>query len=416
MELARSAGQVGTRQDVRCYREPVQVRLLERVADVDSLAWDAIAGDHDPFVEHAFLHALEESGSVGEDAGWIPQHLTVWEDERLVAALPLYLKDHSFGEFIFDWAWAQAAERIGIPYYPKLVGMAPLTPATGTRLLVAPARDPRPLIRTLIDAALDLADRTHASSLHLLFLSATERDLVGVDERLRPRLSHQFHWHNDDYEDFEHYLSAFRSSMRKQVRRERRRVAEVGLDIRVVEGVDLTEGDWDALRRFYVATCRQHGSHAYLTSAFFDIAKQNLGRRAFAVFACTDGVPIAGTLCFEKGSHLYGRYWGYDLRAGWSPSAEALEFLHFELCYYRLIERAIERRLERFEAGAQGMHKLRRGMMPSPIYSAHWVRHPILSAAVHDFLPREAAAAAAEIAALAHHGPFRRSDATPGRR
>ncbi|MFW5925548.1 MAG: GNAT family N-acetyltransferase [Myxococcota bacterium] len=375
------------------------VEVIDRVTAVAPEAWDALAGEHDPFIEHAFLAAFEGSGTVGGRSGWEPRHVLAWSGDRLVGALPLYLKDHSFGEFIFDWGWADAAFRAGIPYYPKLVGMAPVTPATGRRILIAPDVDTQPVVDELLAGALDLAEAEDASSLHLLFLNDEERTLVDSTDRFLPRLSYQFHWHNRGYASFDDFLGTFRSALRKQVRKERRRVADAPVRIEVLEGDDLEDAHWEALERFYRITCARYGSPPYLTPAFFRLARQHLAHRTVAVIAFEVGEPVAASLNFEKGAHLYGRYWG---------CTEEHDFLHFELCYYRLIERAIDRGMRRFEAGAQGTHKLRRGLEPTPIHSAHWLRHPELSRAVSEFLPREARAVRNTIEELALHGPFRR--------
>lgn len=377
----------------------MRVRVLEGLAGVSADAWDALTGPDDPFVEHAFLATLEESGSVSAETGWLPVHLTAWEDERLVGALPLYLKDHSFGEYIFDWGWADAAHRAGVDYYPKLVSMVPVTPATGRRFLVAEGVDRDEVIGTLAAGLRELADATDASSIHLLFLTDRERDAVLRAGPFMPRLSMQFHWHNEGYADFDDFLARLRAPDRKKVRRERRAVADAGVHVRVATGTELGPADWAALRRFYRGTCARKGSYPYLTDRFFELGAQRLRRRAVAVLAEREGRLIAGTLNFEKGQHLYGRYWG---------AAEEVPMLHFELCYYTLIERAIARGMSRFEAGAQGRHKLKRGMLPAAIHSAHWVRDERLRQAVAEFLPREAFAVQRQMAELRVASPFKR--------
>jgi uncharacterized protein len=377
----------------------VRVEVIERIAAVDAQAWDALAGDDDPFAEHAFLRVLEESGSVGGRSGWTPRHVTAWEGDRLVGALPLYLKDHSFGEFIFDWGWADAAFRAGVDYYPKLVSMAPVTPTTGRRLLLAPDVDARAVAAALVAGCFEVADAEQASSIHLLFLTAPERELLEAGGRFMPRLSYQFHWRNRDYGTFDDFVGTFRSQLRKQVRKERRRVAESSLRIEVLDGTSLEPAHFALLARLYRGTCARYGSRAYLTPEFFKGAHAALRHRAVVAVAYDDDAPVAASLNFEKGGHLYGRYWG---------CLEERDFLHFELCYYRLIERAIERGMRRFEAGAQGIQKLRRGLEPSPIHSLHWVRHPGLARAVADFLPREASAVERDMQELARHGPYRR--------
>ncbi len=368
---------------------------------MDASAWNQLVGDDDPFVEHAFLSLLEQSGSVGRGSGWEPVHVTAWSGRRLIGALPLYLKTHSYGEYIFDWGWADAASRLGVSYYPKLVSMIPVTPVTGRRFLLAPGVDRPHVISRLIDGCLDVADSTRASSIHLLFLNPEEQDWVSQDGRLMKRLSFQFHWTNAGYESFDEFVGCFRSSMRKKLRKERRVAGEADLAIREQRGSELSLGDWRALERLYRATCGRKGSYPYLTGEFFELAPSTLGDLPL-VYTARDGDRIvAASINFKKGQNLYGRYWG---------ATERHDMLHFELCYYRLIEHAIEHRMRRFEAGAQGTHKLRRGLMPVPIHSSHWIRHPILAQAVADFLPREASSVQQQIDELGQHGPFRRED------
>jgi hypothetical protein len=378
----------------------MRFELRAGLGGVDATAWDDLGAEDDPFADHAFLRALETSGSVGGESGWSPLHVLVWDGARLVGALPLYVKAHSYGEYIFDWSWASAAGRAGIRYYPKLVGMAPFTPATGSRLLCRADADRAEVVAEVVQGIFAAQKDVGASSVHLLFLREDERDLFLSGGLFVPRLSSQFHWRNEGYATFDDFLARFRSVLRKQVHRERRRVRESGVEIRVIEGDRLGDAEWNALAGFYFATCLRRGSGPYLTREFFEVLRHTCAHRVVAALAYRGSVPVAGTLNFEKGRHLYGRYWG---------SSEEQPGLHFELCYYRLIERAIERKLARFEAGAQGIHKLRRGLMPIEVHSVHWVGDPALARAVREFLPREAAAVREEIAALAMHGPFRRS-------
>jgi predicted N-acyltransferase len=366
---------------------------------VDPHAWNELVGEDDPFVEHAFLSLLEESGSVGRGSGWEPSHLTVWRGEQLVGALPLYLKTHSYGEYIFDWGWADAASRLGVGYYPKLVSMVPVTPVTGRRFLLAPDENSQALVSRLIDGCFQVADATKSSSIHLLFLTPEEQQWVAADGRLMSRLSFQFHWRNADYRSFDEFVGEFRSSMRKKLRKERRVATESTLRIDELRGDEISATDWRSLQHLYRATCDRKGSYPYLTPRFFELAPSRLDGSPLVVAARDGDRIVAASLNFTKGGHLYGRYWG---------ASERHDMLHFELCYYRLIEHAIENRMRRFEAGAQGTHKLRRGLMPVPIHSGHWLRHPVLAQAVADFLPREAASVEQQIQELSHHGPFRR--------
>ncbi len=377
----------------------MEVRVHAGVSEIPAASWDALAGDDDPFVEHAFLDALEQSGTVGPGTGWQPVHVTVWDGDSLVGALPLYAKDDSWGEFIFDFQWARAAQQLRVPYYPKLTSMVPFTPATGRRLLLRPGVDAPAVVALLIGGARAVADAIDASGLHVLFTTDEETALLTEVGGLHPRVSMQFHWHNEGYADFDAYLEAFRAPSRKQVRRERRDVAQSGLEIAVKTGPELDDAEWASLDTFYRINCARHGSQPYLTPAFFDRIRATHAHRLVAVLASRGGVPIAGSINFEKGAHLYGRYWG---------CTEETEFLHFEVCYYRLIERAIAGSMRRFEAGAQGTHKLKRGLVPAETHSAHWLREARLARAVVASLPREAEAVRAELEALREGSPFKR--------
>jgi uncharacterized protein len=373
---------------------------------VPAAAWDALAGDDDPFLEHAFLAALEDSGSVGEQAGCEPRLVLAREGDRLVGAVPLYLKTNSHGEFIFDWGWADAAHRAGIRYYPKLVAGIPFTPVTGRRLLIPPATASdgagwtRDVYAALLRGVREVADDERASSVHVLFCTEDETAALSAQSYL-PRLSLQFHWHNRPerpFESFDDYLSTFRSRNRKQVRKERLGAAAHGLTFRTATGAELEGGDWAALHRFYVTNVRRHHGMTYLRPTFFELVRQTLPHRLVATLAYRGTEAVAGTVNFEKGKHLYGRYWG---------CLADYEMLHFELCYYQLIERAITRRYTLFEAGAQGEHKLKRGLVPSFTHSAHWIRHPGLGQAIGTYVQAEALAVEEQLRAYAAHAPFR---------
>ena len=376
-------------------------------------AWDAIAGDDDPFLEHAFLATLEASDSVGERAGCEPRFVLARQgngDGRLLGAIPLYLKTNSHGEFIFDWGWADAAQRAGLRYYPKLVAAIPFTPATGRRQPLLPA-DERgdsalpsraEVVAALLAGVREVAQQERASSAHFLFCTEGEKTALAAADYL-PRLSLQFHWTNREgrpFESFDDYLTTFRSRNRKEVRKERQRAAAHGLTFRVATGAELTSDDWAALHRFYSANVRRHHGIAYLRPAFFEIARETLAHRLVATLAYRGDAPVAGTVNFEKGRHLYGRYWG---------CLDDYEMLHFELCYYQLIERAIARGYTRFEAGAQGEHKLKRGLAPAYTHSAHWIRDRALRVAIASFVEREAVAVEEALREYALHTPFHRA-------
>lgn len=379
-----------------------RVQWARTLADVDPEAWDALSGPDNPFVEHAFLQTLEDAGCVGtEETGWVPNHLLVYDGSLLVGAAPFYIKYDSFGEYIFDWGWAWAAERAGIPYYPKLVCAVPFTPATGPRLLVHPSADRDAVTAALAQAMRDVAEATEASSIHCLFTLEAEQDVL-AQHGFAARASHQYHWlRAPQWHSFDDYLAAMRAQNRKQVRRERRRAREHGLSLSLRRGTELAPHHWQALWRFYRATTSAKGAIPYLTPKFFELLPERLSHRAVVALAEDGDQPLAAALLFAKGKHLYGRYWG---------ARAALEGVHFELCYYLPIEWALEHGIERFEAGAQGPHKIKRGFLPAPCYSAHWIAHPGLARAVEEFLPREAAHVRADIQALARHTPFRRDE------
>ncbi len=378
----------------------MRVELHGDLHRIDEAAWDAISGENDPFAEYAFLRALETSGSVGPGTGWSPLHVTAWDDAKLVGALPLYVKAHSYGEYIFDFGWAQAASRARIRYYPKLVSMTPFTPATGTRFLVDPSRSYEEIVGVLLAGVQAAMTETKASSVHLLFLNEQERAVMRAHRPFFPRLSMQFHWRSRGDKTFDDYLSHFRSEPRKQVRRERRKVVESGLCIRVADGHELSVDEWSALDAFYRDTCARKGSDAYLSEKFFThLQGSNAKNRVVAVLAYDGPRLVAGTINFEKGKHLYGRYWG---------CLKEYDALHFELCYYVLIDRAIARGYERFEAGAQGMHKLKRGLLPSEVYSSHFIADERLGEPVAEYVGHEAMAVQREIQELMLESPMHR--------
>ncbi len=373
--------------------------------------WDALAGDDNPFLEHAFLAALESSESVCTDAGCLPLFVVARDrpGAPVIGAVPLYLKTNSYGEFIFDWSWASAAHRAGLRYYPKLVAAVPFTPVTGQRLLLAPGLSPAGAAEAtaaLLRGVQQAAAETRASSVHVLFCTEHESQTLAAASFF-PRLSMQFHWHNRPdrpFENFDDYLGTFKSRNRKQVRKERAGAAAHGLTFRTATGNELDDRDWEALYRFYIANVDRHHGSAYLTAAFFRAVRATLPHRMVATLAYRGSTPVAGTVNFEKGRHLYGRYCG---------CSEDNAMLHFELCYYRLIERAIERRCTLFEAGAQGEHKLKRGLVPSFTHSAHWIRHADFAKAIAGYIAGEREAVAEQVRLYAQHTPFRdgRSDA-----
>lgn len=375
-----------------------EVEVASSLAEVAEDAWNALCAPNDPFMEHGFLRLLEQSGSVStERSGWLCRHLLVRRDERLLAAMPLYLKQHSYGEFIFDFGWAQAAHRAGLSYYPKLVCAVPFTPAGGSRLLVEPS-EAELLTSVLATAARELAQVERASSVHVLFCTEEERarlDALG----LHGRASTQYHFINAGFASFDDYLGALRNSARKQVRKERERARSYGLALTMRPFAELSRDDVSAMWRFYRSTIANHGSEAYLTRAFFEQLGGN--PHAYAAMAHDGGDPVAGALFFYKGNALFGRYWG---------AARELPMLHFELCYYLPLEWGLARGMQRFEAGAQGEHKIKRGFLPNTCHSAHWAAHPGLDRAIADFVRDEARYVAREQELLAESTPFKRGD------
>jgi len=374
----------------------LEVQIAPSLADVSASEWDALCAANDPFMEHGFLRLLEESGSVGTPAsGWLGRHVLVRDGGRLVAAMPLYLKQHSYGEFIFDFGWAQAAHRAGLRYYPKLVCAAPFTPAGGRRLLVGEAEGEL-LTKLLVEAAREVARREQASSLHVLFCEEQEAGRLDA-LALHARKSTQYHFLNPGMRSFDDYLAALRNASRKQVRKERERARSHGLLLSMRNYGELNREDVEAMWRFYRSTIANHGSEAYLTHSFFEQLGTN--PHAYAAMAHDGEAAVAGALFFYKGSSLFGRYWG---------AARELPMLHFELCYYLPMEWGLARGMQRFEAGAQGEHKIKRGFLPNTCYSAHWAVHPGLDRAIADFVRDEARYIEREQELLAESTPFKR--------
>ncbi len=365
--------------------------------DVNPEEWNSLAGK-DPFLQHAFLHGLHKTGCAIPDTGWAPQYLLLNDKDGLAAAMPLYLKSHSYGEYVFDWAWADAYQRHGIPYYPKLISAIPFTPITGRRLL-ATLPEHRNLLAT---GALELARRAGVTSLHVLFPAATDLDCLAA-HGFQVRRGRQFHWQNAGYADFESFLSRLSHDKRKKIRQERRKISESGITFRWLESSEMTPEDWKFFARCYRQTYREHHSSPYLNLEFFLHLGNTMTANTVMIQADRNGLPIAASLMVRNDTHLYGRHWG------------ALEYhpsLHFETCYYQGIEYAISRKLQVFEGGAQGEHKMARGLMPVTTQSAHWLAHPEFSDAIRNFLDRESAIMEEHDRALAERTPFR-SASTP---
>lgn len=385
-------------------QETITISLHERLSDIGQAAWDACACPEaatgrpdDPFTTYRFLKALEDSASVGTGSGWQPHYMTAEQGGQVIACAPLYLKSHSQGEYIFDHNWAHAYERAGGRYYPKFQIAVPFTPATGRRLLTRPGFEEIGRA-ALIEAALDVANRNRLSSLHLTFCTESEAS-AGAALGLLPRRTQQYHWFNRDYPDFDSFLADLSSRKRKAIRKERARAAEFGGQIVTLTGDQIQPEHWDAVWQFYQDTGARKWGTPYLTRAFFDRAHETLRDDILLVLALRDGQPVAGAMNLIGASALYGRYWG---------CIEDHPCLHFELCYYRAIDFAIEQGLQRVEAGAQGEHKLARGYLPVPTHSLHWLRDPGFAEAVAQYLKAERAAVDEDIDILTTYGPFRK--------
>ena len=382
--------------------QTMRLTIADTIAFARRPDWNAIAGGDNPFVRHEFLSALETSGCVGAQTGWLPQHLLLHEParggDRLIGAVPLYLKTHSYGEYVFDWAWAHAYARAGFEYYPKLVSAVPFSPVTGPRLLVAANGDDDKTRRSLIQGALDLARKHNCSSLHWLFTGEDDTHALETAGLMR-RVGCQFHWTNPGYRDFDDFLSNFTSAKRNKIKRERRHVREAGITTEVMTGKQITALHWERLYTFYRATVDLHGAVPYLTREFFFTLGDAMAEDIVLVFARHGKEYVAGAFNLRGRDSLYGRYWG---------SLKQFNSLHFESCYYTPIEYCIAHGLKRFEAGAQGEHKLARGLVPTATYSAHWLSHPMFNNAVADFLARERGGVADYIDELGEHLPFKR--------
>ena len=371
--------------------------LHRSVAEIPAADWDACASDENPFVSHAFLAALEESGSIGGRSGWLAQHAALRDPAgRLLGCAPMYAKAHSYGEYVFDHGWADALERAGGRYYPKLQVASPFSPVPGPRLLLRPGSGIG--VPALAQGIVQACEQLDLSSVHVTFCTEAEWTALGEAGWLQ-RIGTQFHWTNAGYASFDDFLGALASRKRKQIRRERRDAEASGFVLKTLRGHEITARHWDAFHRFYLATTdKKWGRSAYLKSRFWPLLGEALGDRVVLMVAEQDGEPVAGALNLLGNEALYGRNWGCLVDA---------PFLHFDLCYYRAIDFAIEHRLARLEAGAQGEHKIQRGYLPVPTYSAHWIAHGGLRAAVADFLDRERPAMLREMEALATLSPFR---------
>jgi predicted N-acyltransferase len=384
----------------------ITITLHDRIAEIGEGAWDACAcpeaaggaRPEDPFTTYRFLAALEDSGSVGRGTGWQPQYMRAQAGGTVIAVAPLYVKSHSQGEYIFDHSWAHAYERAGGRYYPKLQGAVPFTPVTGRRLLTRPGFEAAGRA-ALLQGARDVAERHGVSSVHLTFCTG-EEVAAGEVAGYLARRTQQYHWENRGYAGFDDFLGDLSSRKRKAIRKERARANDFGGEIVALTGDAIRPEHWQAVWAFYQDTGARKWGTPYLTRTFFDLAHERLRGDILLLLALRGGRPVAGAMNLIGASALYGRYWG---------CIEDHPCLHFELCYYRAIEFAIETGLQRVEAGAQGEHKLARGYLPRPVHSLHWLRDPGFAEAVAQYLEAERAAVDEEIDILTGYGPFRRT-------
>jgi predicted N-acyltransferase len=375
-------------------------RILESIAQIDARSWNALAGAAQPFLRHEFLLALEQSGCAAARTGWTPRHLII-EDAKGVpaAAMPLFRKAHSRGEFVFDFSWAGAYAQEGLQYYPKLLTAVPFTPVSGPRVLVGPNVDGKAITRSVVHAALDYARSEQLSSWHVLF--PTDETAADLDRAgLILRRDCQFHWYNHGYESFEAFLATFTAEKRKKAKRERRRVAEAGIEFDTLHGGDMTASLWDIVYEFYAETFHRHGHEPYLNLDFFKRVSAAMPNELMLKVARLGAEPIAVAIFFVGSEALYGRYWG----AGGN-----FHSLHFEACYYQGIEYCIEKKLQRFEPGTQGEHKVPRGFIPTLTHSAHYIADRRFAAAIRDYAQREARGVDSYAAAVNEHVPYHRT-------
>ena len=374
--------------------DPV-IEVRDTLAGVAATHWDRLTCDH-PALRHAFLHALHETGCATPETGWMPRYLLLWRQRALAAAMPLYLKAHSYGEYVFDWAWADAYERHGLAYYPKLLCAIPFTPVTGPRLLASNAEDRALLLR----AALALARDEQRSSLHVLFPDEQEAHEL-ADRGLLLRRTVQFHWVNQGYADFDGFLAVMTREKRKKIRQERRKLRETGVRFVHLRGDAASAGDWAFFYDCYRRTYRQHGGSPYLTRSFFPRIGQTMPNEVVLMIGYVGDEPLCASLHLVGGGRLYGRYWG---------TQRFVPGLHFEACYYQAIDYCIAHGIATFEGGAQGEHKLARGLEPVATFSNHWLAHRAFAHAVEDFLARESKGVEAYLDELSERAPFKAAE------
>lgn len=374
------------------------IRLHSKIEEITRDDWNALCGTDYPFLRHEFLDALERSGSVTAESGWQPLHLSIWQDDKLIGVMPLYLKSHSWGEYVFDWAWADAWSRSGLDYYPKLLTAIPFTPATGPRF--GTCLTDRESVALLSEALRQIGERFDTSGWHGLFIEPGLKEAFEQSD-LMLRLGTQYHWFNHGYQSFDHYLEHFTSRKRKNLRKEREKVSRQGVTLTTLEGMDITEAHLDQFYKFYQLTYLKRGRQGYLTPEFFTLLCERMPEQLVLVMAEHENRYVAGALSFKSSDCLYGRYWG---------CLDEFDSLHFEACYYQGIDYCIKKGLKRFDPGAQGEHKIQRGFEPVETWSAHWLRESGFHPALRNFLAEEQDLLREEMIRLAEGLPFRQSD------
>lgn len=353
--------------------------IHESIREIDREEFNSIQDPHNPFFEYEYLKALESSGCIGPSTNWIPRYILLHDKDKLIGSITFFIKMDSYGEYIFDWEWARAYQRAGMNYYPKAVVAVPFTPTTGKRILIHQDYDFKEYAPILLDSFLDYCEGKGLSSIHCLFVDKEEQEIL-VSRGFLPRITHQYHWKNRDYATFQDFLSDFKSSKRKQIKKERKTIQNSDLEIELLEGDQIRKHHIDSMWNFYCETNSRKWGNAYLNKSFFDHVFEDYLHRTVMIMAKRGDEYVGGSINFAKNSRLFGRYWG---------SIEHEDFLHFECCYYRLIEYAIENNVEVFEAGAQGEHKFLRGFGAVPIYSAHYIYDPEAERVIKNYLEKE---------------------------
>lgn len=360
--------------------QTLKLSFSDSIATIGATTWNGLAGTDNPFTRYEFLWGLEQTGCTTTATGWQPHHVLVQDGSEPVAVMPLYLKTNSYGEYVFDWSWANAYQSHGYRYYPKFVTAVPFTPSVGGRYFIRPGVEPGPVLALIRERIMSEAERIQGSSWHVLFPTPAQHDAL-ADTGLLRRRGCQFHWHNKDYRDFEHFLEGLNSRKRKNIRKERERVAASGVTFDIVEGADIASERWQRFYDFYQSTYMMRGMQGYLTREFFEYLSQAMPEQVVMNVARQEGKDIAAALFFKSSTTLFGRYWG---------SLRDYQFLHFETCYYQGQDYAIAQGLKRFDSGAQGEHKIQRGFEPIPTYSNHWIKDAGFAAAIENFLEEEA--------------------------